>query len=83
MTPVVIARMRKENDTDKARLLYIMEAMSERGHLWHRSDVYAELSRMVEEMDAITRERCEERLKKIAISSRIKQFTYTSPWNSP
>jgi hypothetical protein len=77
--PIIIAKMKKVDDTDKGRLLYIMEAMSDRGHLWHRADVYAELSQLVDAMNPMTRQRCEERLKKIAINSRVKQFTYTSP----
>lgn len=76
--PAVVTRMKKVDDSDKAELLYIMEVMSGRGHLRHRVDVYAELSRMVDEMNSVTRQRCEERLKKIAINSGIKQFTYTS-----
>jgi hypothetical protein len=76
--PLVLARMRRADDTDKAKLLYIMEALSDRGHLRQRVDVYAELSKMVDEMNPVTRGRCEERLKKIAINSGIKQFTYTS-----
>ena len=79
--PTVIEKMKKVNDTEKAKLLYIMEVMSQRGYLMQRVDVYAQLSQMVSEMDDVTRQRCEEMLKKIAINSGIKQFTYTSSRN--
>jgi hypothetical protein len=76
--PVVLAKMKKVDETEKARLLYLMEVISDRGYLRHRTDVYAELSQMVEGMNEINRQRCDEILKKIAINSGIKQFTYTS-----
>ncbi|MFL6332816.1 MAG: hypothetical protein ACJ754_05660 [Pyrinomonadaceae bacterium] len=76
--PTIIEKMRKVDDAEKARLLYIMEEMSRRGYLRQRTDVYAQLSQMVSEMNDVTRQSCEEMLKKIAIDSGIKQFTYTS-----
>lgn len=74
----VIAKMRAVNDPEKDHLLYILEVMSQRGFLRKRVDVYAELSEIISGMRDITRQRSEERLKKIAINSRIRQFTYTT-----